>query len=145
MVFTFSSWDSACVSEHWHRWNLRFDDFHDTATGTADHFRSLPHPRQGLIGVELEEQLYHLNELFAIGMEKAKVASPSEALRQDMLQQQPQELFTAKRSELKLPGLAVSVTEGDVAVTTGNNVLLLNHAAVKVATQIDQCLLTRAD
>ena len=40
----------------------------------------------------LQGQLQELDEAFGIGMEEAKIPDPPETTRQDMLEQQPEEL-----------------------------------------------------
>jgi len=78
-------------------------------------------------------------------MQKAEVAGPPEALGQDVLQDQPEESGAAHRAHRHLAGLAVAVTKADLALVTGQDVLLLNDASIKIAAEIDQSLLASAD
>ena len=57
-----------------------------------------------------------------------------------MLDDQPQEFCTGHRSILDLSGLAIAIAEGHLTVLAGNNILLLNHTAIEIASQIGQRL-----
>ena len=78
-------------------------------------------------------------------MHETEVAGTPESFRQDMLQEQPQELCAGDCSGFDSLGFAVSITEGHLAAGAGDYVLLLNHAAIEIATEIEQHLLARAD
>lgn len=51
-----------------------------------------------------------------VRMQKAVVARPPEALGQDVLQQQVQEVGAGERAELRFPALAVAIAEADLPV-----------------------------
>jgi hypothetical protein len=59
-----------------------------------------------------------------------------------MLDDQTQEFCTGYRSIFHLSGLAITIAEDHLTVFTGHDVLLLNHAALEIATQVGQRLFT---
>ena len=61
-----------------------------------------------------------------------------------MLQHQPQELCAGHGAPFQLHGLAVAITEADLAGGAGEDVFLGDDAPVKIAPQIDERLLARA-
>ena len=73
-------------------------------------------------------------------MQKAIIARSSEALGQDVLQDQVQEIDCGQRAHFQCPTLAVPVVKADLSVVAGQDVGLPDHAAIKVAPQIDECL-----
>lgn len=78
-------------------------------------------------------------------MQKAKVARTSESLGQHMLQHQPQELCAGHGAPFQLHGLAVAITEADLAGSAGEDVFFGDDAPVKIAPQIEECLLDQMD
>lgn len=62
-----------------------------------------------------------------------------------MLQHQPQELRAGHGAPFQLHGLAVAITEADLAVGAGEDVFLGDDAPVKIASQIDERPLARAN
>ena len=89
--------------------------------------------------------MQQLDQTFAVGVQKAEVAGAPEALGQDMLEQQPQEGSAGEGAGFGAAGFAVAIAEGDLAVVAGEDVFLLEDAAVPIAAQIDQGLFARAD
>ena len=85
------------------------------------------------------------NQALAVGMQKAVVPRPPEALGQDVLQDQAQEVGTGQRAHLRLAALAVAVAKADLAVRARQDVAFPDHPAIEVATEIDQRLLAVAD
>ena len=85
------------------------------------------------------------DQAFAIGMQEAEVARPPKTFRQHMLQHQPQKLRAGYGSPFHLPRLGVAITERHVTVVAGDDILLPDHAPVKVTPQIDERLLAAAD
>ncbi len=61
-----------------------------------------------------------------------------------MLQHQPQELCAEHSAPHQLHGLAVAITEADLAGGAGEDVFLGDDAPVKIAPQIEECLLAGA-
>ena len=82
---------------------------------------------------------------FAVGVQKAEVAGPPEALGQDMPEDQPKELNTGQRASPHLSALAVLITKGYLAVPAGDNVLFLDDAFIQIAPQINQRLVAAAN
>ena len=80
--------------------------------------------------MEFEQVLQQTNQPFAVGMQKAKVASPPEAFGQDMLKHQPQELRPGQGSGTQVLSLTVAVTKSHFAVLTGDDIVFLNHAFI---------------
>lgn len=76
-------------------------------------------------------------------MQKAEVTPAPEAFGQDMLERQPEEDGAWRRAGFGAVGLALTMTEGDLVIFAGEDALLLAHAAVPVAAQIEQGLLAR--
>ena len=70
-------------------------------------------------------------------MKEAKVASATEPFGQHMLEKQPEEFGAGFGSILHAFGFAVLITEGDHSIFTGDDVFLLNHAAIKVTPEIN--------
>lgn len=88
------------------------------------------------------------DQALLVRMQEAVVPRPPEALGQDVLQQQVEELGTGQRADLALPALAVAVAEADLAaavVIASEEVGLADHAAIEVTTQINEGLLAVAD
>lgn len=80
-------------------------------------------------------------------MQKAEVLSPPEAFRfrQDMPEHQLQELCARQRSGLPCFSFAVLIAEGDLTIPAGNDVLFLNDAFVKIASEINQRFVAAVD
>jgi hypothetical protein len=78
-------------------------------------------------------------------MQKAIVAGASEALGQDMLEPQGEEACPGQSAVGEALALGIAVAEGHLAVLAGDDVFLLDDAAIEVARQIDQRLLAAAD
>ncbi len=102
-------------------------------------------PSQRPVRVEAQQRLKQGDQPFAVGMQKAEVASASEAFGQHMLEDQPQEPGAGDRSVFALLGFAILVAKSHLAVFAGDNIFLLDHAFIEIAAQIDQRLLARAD
>ena len=79
-----------------------------------------------------------------LGWSKPKLRERRNPLGLDVLQYQPQEVRSAEGSCRVLAAGTVAVPERDLTIGAAQDVTLLNHAAVQVAAQIDQCLLTIA-
>jgi hypothetical protein len=62
-----------------------------------------------------------------------------------MAEDQPKELGAGQRTGLHFSGFAVLVAEGDLTVTTSDDVLFLNDAFIQIAPKIDQRLVAAAD
>ncbi len=85
---------------------------------------------------------------FLVQMQEAVIARPPEALGQNVLQRQVQEVGTGQRADLKLVVPAVPATKADQTLpvrVTGEKVSLPDHPAIEVAAKIDECLVTVAD
>ena len=82
--------------------------------------------------------MLYLYQALAVGVQESEIPCTSEPLRQNMLHKQPQERLSRDGPELYLPGFAVLITEGHLAICTGNNILFLNHATIEVATDENQ-------
>ena len=85
------------------------------------------------------------DQALAVGMQEAEVARPPETFRQHVLQHQPQELRTGNGPPFQLPRPGVAIAERHLSVLAGEDILLPDHAPVKVAPQIDQRFLAAAD
>ena len=95
--------------------------------------------------LKAEEPLQHGNQAFAVGMEKPVVAGASESLGQDMLEHQGEEACPWQGAVLEALALGIAVAEGHLPVLAGDDVFLLDDAAIEIAPQIDQCLLATAN
>ena len=108
-----------------------------TAT-RAQKRRTRLHPCRVRAGNHLQHHLQQRDQTFTVGVQKAEVARPPEALGQNVLQDQAQEGRPAYRAHRTLAGLAVAIAKADLSVLAGKNVLLPNHAPIQIAAQIDQ-------
>jgi hypothetical protein len=78
-------------------------------------------------------------------MQEAEIPCSPEAFRQDMLEQQRQELGTGQRAVSEAFAFALAVAKGHLPVVAGDDIFFLDHAAIQIAPEIDQCLLAGAD
>lgn len=78
-------------------------------------------------------------------MQKAEITRPPKALGQHMLQDQPQEMRAADCATFYSAGLGVAIAKAHLAVGAGDDVLLADDAAVKIAPQIDERFVAVAD
>jgi len=62
-----------------------------------------------------------------------------------MPKNQPQELGTGQRPDTHLLGFAVLVTESDLAIPAGNNILFLDNALIKITSEINQRFVAAAN
>ena len=76
-----------------------------------------------------------------LGCAKRKLRERRNPLGLDVLQHQPQKVRCADGSRRVLAGATVTKAERDLAILAAQDVTLLNHTAVQVAPQIDQCFL----
>lgn len=75
-------------------------------------------------------------------VQNAEVAGPLQALGQDMLQQQPQEVFCGQGVRGRPAALGIAPAVGDLAALAAQDVALGDHASVDIAPQIAQRLLS---
>ena len=121
-------------------------DLHRPATaGTGQGGGSWPQEGGHRYRTQLEQHLQQVDQALAVGMQEAVVPSAAEALGQDMAQEEPEEVGTGERAGVQLAGLAVLIPEGHFASFAGEDVLLLEHAAVQIAAEVDQCLFAGTD
>lgn len=94
---------------------------------------------------DLEDEVQQGNQAFAVGVQETVVPCPAEALGQDVLQDQTQEVCTRQRAYLQFTALAIAVAKADLAVLTGQDVGFPKHPAIEVAAEINERLLAVAD
>lgn len=121
------------------------DDLHGAAAARAGEYGTRLEVRGGRGQVDLEQELHQLDQPLAVGVQKAEVARPPEASRQDVAQHQPQEVGTRQGARLHAPRLAVLIAKGDLPVSARENVLLPDHTPVQVAAQVHQRFGSGAD
>jgi len=85
------------------------------------------------------------DEALAVGVEEAEVAGPPQALGQDVLDDEPEEVGPGKGALFELAGSGVSPAVAHLGVVEGEDVLLADDAAVEIAAQVDQGGLAGAD
>ena len=85
------------------------------------------------------------NQALAIGVQESVIAGTAKPLRQNMLEDQPEEIGAGERTFFQLAGIGVAIAEAHPAVLAGEDVLLPDDAAVEVTPQIDQGLLAGSD
>ena len=78
----------------------------------------------------MQNQLHQLQQFFCVTVKKTVVAHPSEALGQDMPQQELQEVLSGQGAIADLVGLAFRVLKSDLAVLIGHDVLFADHTPV---------------
>lgn len=104
-------------------------------------------PRRSLLGLgrdEAQHPMQQPDEPFAVGMEKAVVATAPQALGQDVTQQQPQEVRPGQGAGFLGAGV-VGIAEGHLTVRVAQDVLLRQHPAIEIAAKVDQRLVPVAD
>jgi hypothetical protein len=77
-------------------------------------------------------------------MQKAKIPYAPKPPWQHVPQQQPEKLSAGHRADLLLAPV-VLVAEADLTSDVSNNILLWQNAPIKIATQINEGLLSVAD
>ena len=136
-VFIVSSWRWLDLSHA-----QRDDRHHTAAVRAADWWFGLGSP--GVRQHHAQQQLHHLQQLLAVAMQQAVVAGTAEAFGQHMAQQHPQELRAGQALD-QYRTAVVADAKGDQAIAIAEDVLLGEHTAVEVATQIHQRLVATAD
>jgi len=84
----------------------------------------------------VEEQLQPVQGFAGTAVQESVVPHPSQPLGQDMLQDSPEEPVCRFGQSLPALGLAILIAKGHLFTVVGNDVLLPEHAAIKVACQI---------
>jgi hypothetical protein len=120
----------------------RDDRHHTAAVRAADRRFWLWVP--GFRQHDAQQQLHHLQQLLAVAMEQAVVAGAPEALGQHMAQQHPQEVRAGQVLEQHHTAV-VADAKGDQAIAIAEDVLLGEHTAVELASQVHQRLVATAD
>jgi hypothetical protein len=69
-------------------------------------------------------------------MQEAIVSNPAKALGQDMLEDKPQEVLSFDGAVERLAGAALDVSEGDLAVLMGDDVVFTDDTPVQVTRPI---------
>ena len=129
----------------WQRPDPGPDDPQGAAATRAGQRRAESDPGPGTVGSEFEEQAQAFDQALAVGMQEPEIAGAAQTLGQHVLEQQPQEIGAGEGAGLPPAGLGVPVAEGHLVVLAGEDILLLQHAPIPVAAEIDQGLLPRAD
>ena len=86
-----------------------------------------------------------MDQAFAVGVQEAVVPSVAKAFGQDIAQEVPEERGARQGPDARLSGFAVLVPEGHFAVLAGEDVLLLEHAAIEIAAEVEERLVNGAD
>ena len=84
------------------------------------------------------------NQALAIGVQEAEIARSAEALGQDMLEDQPQEIGAGEDAFFQFAGFCVAIAKGHLAVRASQDVLFTDNAAIKIAAEVDQRLVAAA-
>jgi LAS superfamily LD-carboxypeptidase LdcB len=71
-------------------------------------------------------------------MQETIISDPAKAFGQDMLQDKPQEVVAFEGTVEHFTGTALDVSEGDLAVLMGDDVVLTDDTPVEVTRQILQ-------
>jgi hypothetical protein len=90
---------------------------------------------------DAEHKLKELDDPFGIAMQQGKVSDPSESFRQDMEHQAPEEFCTRVTLDHLLP-LVIFDAKDDDPIAIAKDILFRDHTTIKVATEVDQGLLT---
>jgi len=118
---------------------------HSATTTRTGQSRARPQRRQHPLGIKPQQILKEGDQPLAVGMQKAEVASTPESFRQNVLEDQPQEFRARDRPEFRTLGLGVSIPKSHLPVLASEDVFLLDHAAIEIAPEIHQRLLTATD
>jgi hypothetical protein len=78
----------------------------------------------------LQNQLDQGQQLFGVAMQKAIVSCAAKALGQNMLQYQPQEVFALEATAAGFSGTAFDVSEGDITIKIGHDIVFTDNAPV---------------
>ena len=84
-----------------------------------------------------QDQLKKFDKRLAARMEKAIGSGSSKALRQDVLHQQVEEIFSRNRSGPIRVTFCVDITERDFAVLTAYDVLFLDDPFVQILAEVN--------
>ena len=84
------------------------------------------------------------DESLAVSMEEPEGASTAEALGQDVLEQEPEEVGAGESASAARASV-ISITEGYRVIVGGDDVAFLKNAAIEVLAEIHECLFTAAD
>ena len=127
------------------RLNHRLQDLHRRAAALTQHCWARFDEGQLSTGIELQDDLQERNRALAVGVQKAEVARSAKAFRQHVLQNQPEEFCARQTAQFALFGSAVLISKANVAALMAEYVLLADHAAIQIATEIDQRFFARSD
>jgi hypothetical protein len=78
----------------------------------------------------LKNQLNQGQQLFSLAMQKAIVSGATKAFGQNMLQDQPQEVFALGGAAAGFSGKAFDIFEGDIAIMIGHDIVFADNAPV---------------
>jgi hypothetical protein len=92
----------------------------------------------------LHNQLDQGQQFFGLAMQEAIVSCSTKAFGQNMLQDQPQEVFALYGAVTGFAGAAFDVFEGDIAIMIGHDIVFRDDAPVKVPRQVFQSGRTRS-
>ena len=88
-----------------------------------------------------EHKLHKQDQTFGIAVQQTKVSDTPESFGQDMEQQAPEELSASEALDYLL-ACVVFDSKADDSLVVAKNILFRDHATIKVATEIDQCLIS---
>ena len=78
----------------------------------------------------VQDQLNQGQQFFGIAMQKAIVSDPAKALGQNVLQNEPQEVFAFFSAIAGFAGRAVYIFKSDIAVLIGDDIIFRDDAGV---------------
>ena len=79
---------------------------------------------------DLQHKLYECQQLFCIAVQEAVVSDTTKAFGQDVLQNEPQEIFAFQGAVAGFAGAAFGVLESDGAVFIRNDIVFTDDASV---------------
>ena len=88
--------------------------------------------------------MYEQDQTFGIAVQQTKVSDTPESFGQDMEQQAPEELCASEALD-HLLACVVFDSKADDPLAVAKNILFRDHPAIKVATEVDQCLISSAN
>jgi hypothetical protein len=103
---------------------------------TLGAFKDRPDARRAGLYQNLQNQLNQGQQLLGVAMQKAIISGSTKAFGQNMLQYQPQEVFTFDGAAAGLAGTAFDVFEGDVAILIRHDIAFTDDAPVQVPRQV---------
>ena len=87
-----------------------------------------------------QQQMQQGNQALAVRMQETKITGAPKALRQHMLEHQPEKVGAGNGALFHPSGLGVTIAERHLAVAAGDDILLADDAPIQITAEVDQRL-----